>query len=72
MRKGRQTCRFHRDGDIWAKPEGGEGAALMEPRGRIPGTARRPAELEQGSRERPEGESGGNRQPYHTAPAGHA
>ena len=34
LRKGRQTCRFHRDGDIRAEPEGGEGAALMEPRGK--------------------------------------
>ena len=28
MRKGRQRCRFHRDGGIRAKPEGGEGACV--------------------------------------------
>ena len=34
LRKGRQRCWFHRDGGIQAKPEGGEGAALMEPQGK--------------------------------------
>lgn len=63
--KGKTGFRFPWDGDIWAKTEGGEGAALMAPGGSIRGTIQKPLEWE------PCGKGGGGGKSQETTAVSH-